>query len=168
VPELLDRLKHDLEARALTSIIVAPLLVLVMAFLGIACFLALRETLPPAIAALVTAGIGIMLIVVLLMVMRLVTSGRRSRPSTHTGSGSAQPPPFGDQFEAMLRDHADPTLASWIRDNPDKAMATTLVLGVAAGYSSSVQRVLLDLYRHYAAAESARRRTDDDSGPPGS
>ena len=157
---LLERLKHDMEARALTAIVVAPVFILVITFLAIACFLALRETLTPPMAAVVTAGVGIMLIVILLLVMRMVTSGRGSRASAHTRSESARSPPLGDQFEAMLQSQADPVLSRWIRDNPDKAMAATLVLGVAAGYSSSVQRVLLDLYRHYAAAETTRRRGD--------
>jgi len=166
MPPLLERLKHDLEARALTSIVVAPVFVLVITFLAIACFLALRETLTPPMAALVTAAAGVMLIVILLLIMRMVTSGGRSGASARTRSESARPPPLGDQFEAMLQDRADPVLSSWIRDNPDKAMAATLVLGVAAGYSSSVQRVLLDLYRHYAAAETTRRRGDAEGTKP--
>jgi len=164
---LLERLKHDLEARALTWIVVAPVFILVITFLAIACFLALQETLTPPMAALVTAAAGIMVIVILLLVMRIVTSGSLSRASAQTGSESARSPPLGDQLEAMLQDRADPVLSRWIRDNPDKAMAATLVLGVAAGYSSSVQRVLLDLYRHYAAAETTRRRGDTKGAEPG-
>lgn len=57
-------------------------------------------------------------------------------------------------------------LKRWVRDNPDRAIAATLLLGVAAGYSGSMQRALLDLYRHYAAAETARRRGDPGSEDP--
>ncbi|NGX15344.1 hypothetical protein [Wenzhouxiangella sp. XN24] len=163
---MLERLKHDMEARALTAIVVAPVFILVITFLAIACFLALQETLAPPMAALVTAAAGIMLIVILLLIMRMVTSSGGSGASTRTPSKSAQPPPLGDQFEAILQERADPVLSNWIRDNPDKAMAATLVLGVAAGYSSSVQKVLLDLYRHYAAAESKRRHTNGEGAKP--
>lgn len=159
---MLERLKQNLEARALTSIVVAPVFFLVLGFLGLACFLALRETLAPAMAALVTAGVGVMLIIVLLLVMRLFTARNRPQSTGKDRSNTDQLPPLGShlgaEFEAMLQDHADPVLANWIRDNPDKAMAATLMLGMAAGYSDSVQRVLLDLYRHYASAETARRR----------
>lgn len=165
---MLERLKQNLEARALTSIIVAPVFFVVIGFLGLACFLALSETLAPAMAALVTAGVGVMLIIVLLLGLRLVTARNRPQSMGKGRSSTDQLPPFsshlGAQFEAMLQDHADPVLANWIRDNPDRAMAATLMLGMAAGYSDSVQRVLLDLYRHYASAESARRRSAPDPG----
>lgn len=165
---MLERLKQNLEARAFTSMVVAPVFVLVIAFLGVACFLALQETLTPAMAALVTAAAGMMLIIMLLLVMRLVIARNKTGPSGDVPSGSAQRIPFDSLVETMLQDHADPVLRRWVQDNPDRAVAATLVLGVAAGYSDSVQRTLLDLYRHYAAAETARRRGDPKSEDPGS
>jgi hypothetical protein len=163
---LLERLKQNLEARAFTSMVVAPVFVLVIAFLGVACFLALQEILAPAMAALVTAAAGAMLIIVLLLVMRLVIARRQSRSSRDAPSGSGQPIHLDALIEGMLQDHADPVLRRGIRDNPDRAMAATLMLGVAAGYSDSVQRALLDLYRHYAAAETARRGADPEPEDP--
>lgn len=163
---MLERLKQYLEARAFTTMVVAPLLVLVIAFLGVACFLALQETLTPAMAALVTAAAGMMLIIVLLLVMRLVIYRKKSRLSGDAQSGSAQQVQLDTLIEAVLQDHADPVLKRWVRDNPDRATAATLLLGVAAGYSGSMQRALMDLYRHYAAAETARRRGDPESEGP--
>lgn len=160
---MLERLKHNLEARAFTAMFVAPVFVLVIAFLGVACFLALQEIVTPAMAALITSAAGIVLIMVLLLVNRLVITRKQSRSSGDTPSGSAQGVRLDALIEAMLQDHADPVLTRWIRDNPDRAMAATVMLGVAAGYSDSVQRALLDLYRHYAAAETARRRSDPGS-----
>ncbi|MEX0915538.1 MAG: hypothetical protein WDZ60_06555, partial [Wenzhouxiangellaceae bacterium] len=64
-----------------------------------------------------------------------------------------------DQIEALLQQHADPVLSDWIRNNPDRAVIATLVLGVAAGYSKSFQKILMDMYSRYSEAET-RRRTD--------
>lgn len=163
---MLERLKQNLETRAFTSMVAAPVFVLVIAFLGVACFLALQEILTPAMAALVTATAGVMLIIVLLLVMRLVIARRQSRSSRDGPSGSGQTVQFDALIEGMLEDHADPLLRRWVRDNPDRAMAATLMLGVAAGYSDSVRRALLDLYRHYAAAETARRGVDPEPEDP--
>lgn len=163
---MLERLKQHLEARAFTTIVVVPVFVLVIAFLGVACFLAVQETLTPATAALVTAAAGIMFIIVFLLIMRLVIYRRQSRLSDDAPSSSAQRVQLDTLIESVLQEHADPVLNRWVRDNPDRAMAATLLLGVAAGYSGSMQRALLDLYRHYAAAETARRRRDPESEDP--
>lgn len=148
---MFTRLKQRLEARAIASLIIVPLVFCVVAFLAIACFLALLEHLGGALSALVTAAAGIVLIALFLLVTRIAT-----RPPSAPAQGRDEFDP-GRTLEALLQEHADPVLSAWIRDNPDRAMVATLLLGVAAGYSDSVRRALLDLYSHYAAAEAQRR-----------
>ena len=78
------------------------------------------------------------------------------REPASTGQRSDTDP--REHIEAFLQAQADPVLSAWIKSNPDKAMVATLLLGVAAGYSESVRRALAELYSHYAAAESERRK----------
>ena len=132
--------------------LVAPLVFCVIAFLAIACFFALRETLAPAMAALVTSAAGVVLIGLFLVLTRIIT---RREPASARQRTDTDP---REHIEAFLQAHADPVLSTWIKNNPDRAMVATLLLGVAAGYSESVRRTLADLYSHYAAAESERRK----------
>ena len=149
---MFTRLKQRLETRAIATMIVAPLVFCVIAFLAIAFFFALRETLTPAMAALVTSAAGVVLVGLFLVLVRFTT--RREPVSTRQRSDTDP----GEHIEAFLQAHADPVLSAWIKNNPDRAMVATLLLGVAAGYSESVRRTLADLYSHYAAAESERRK----------
>ena len=148
---MFTRLKQRLETRAIATMIVAPLVFCVIAFLAIAFFFALRETLTPAMAALVTSAAGVVLVGLFLVLVRFTT--RREPVSTRQRSDTDP----GEHIEAFLQAHADPVLSAWIKNNPDRAMVATLLLGVAAGYSESVRRALADLYSQYAAAESERR-----------
>lgn len=148
---MFKRLKNRLERRAIASAIIFPVALTVVAFLGLSCYLALLKSLSPALSALVTAAAGIVVIAVILLIARLTAGEARQR----------RPPPreLPEKIEEMLQEHADPYISDWVRNNPDRAAIVTLVLGVAAGYSKSFQRSLLDMYNRYADTE-ARRRTD--------
>ncbi|MDZ7781436.1 MAG: hypothetical protein U5K56_00285 [Halioglobus sp.] len=67
-----------------------------------------------------------------------------------------------DQIEQLLQEHADPVISEWVRSNPGRAAIATLLLGVAAGYSESFQKVLLDMYSRYAETETRRRTSKHD------
>lgn len=151
---MIQKLKQRAETGALVMVLVIPLALCVFAFLGVAGYFAFRESLPPDLAALVTAAAGIVLIAVILIIAKLVHLARGTRSSS---SPSAKDFELGDEMEAFLRDHADPVLSDWVRGNPDKAALTTLALGVAAGYSGRFRSVLLDVYERYAESEQVRR-----------
>ncbi|MFU8821687.1 MAG: hypothetical protein ACNA8G_09025 [Gammaproteobacteria bacterium] len=153
---MFTRLKQRLETRAIATMIVAPLVLCVIAFLAIAFFFTLRETLSPAMAALVTSAAGVVLIALFLVLVKLTNRREAASPRPHRGTDP------GEHIEAFLQAHADPVLSEWIKNNPDRAMVATLLLGVAAGYSKSVRRALADLYSHYAAAEAERRKGSED------
>jgi len=152
---MLQRLKRRVEAGALVTALVVPLSLCVFAFLGVACYFAFRASLPPALAALVTAAAGIVLIALILVIARIASRTRdrdRRRPVED----------LGDDLESLLDRHADPALAGWVRRNPDRAAVVTLVLGIGAGYSDQFRRALLDLYARYAESEAVRRERGRD------
>lgn len=153
---MFQRLKKKAETGAITALIVIPLVVCVIAFLALACYFSLLSMLSPALAALVTAAAGIVLVAFVLLIARI------SAPSSGK-SPRKEPLDAGEEFENFLRKHADPVLTQWVREHPDKAALTTLLLGVAAGYSQAVRRVLLDTYLRRAESEDRRRgtRVDD-------
>jgi len=148
---MLTRLKKRLEAGVLVTAIIVPVSLCVFAFLALACYLALLESLPPALAALVTAAAGIVLIALVVLIAKIADPARK-----RTARRSA-PASDRDEFERFLREHADPVLARWIQDNPEKAAFATLGLGIAAGYSEPFRRVLSDLYIRYSESEAVRR-----------
>lgn len=150
---MLTRIKKRMETGVLVAAIVVPVSLCVFAFLGIACYFALLETLPPAQAALVTAACGVIVIALVLVIARIAAaSGTRRRTAARRRDEVA-----GEDFEQFLREHADPVLARWIQDNPEKAALATLGLGIAAGYSEQFRRVLFDLYARYSESETVRR-----------
>lgn len=153
---MIRKLKRRAETGALVLALLIPLALCVFAFLGAAGYFTFRESLPPNLAAVVTAACGIVLMALVLVIAKLANaaSGRSGSSSKHRGDDGFE---LGDELESYLRDHADPVLTDWIRGNPDKAALTTLALGVAAGYSSEFRRILLDMYARYAASEAARR-----------
>lgn len=152
---MIGKIKQRAEIGVLTAALVIPLGLCVVAFLGVSLYFTLRESLPPNLSALVTAASGIVLIAVTVIIGKLsnirLNRSRRSQPKVSEGLELA------DELESYLRDHADPVLTDWIRDNPDRAALITLALGVGAGYSSQFRRVLMDAYARYAESESARR-----------
>ncbi|MDT8408130.1 MAG: hypothetical protein RQ741_00895 [Wenzhouxiangellaceae bacterium] len=155
---MLSRLKQNLETRAVAYVVLLPLVFCVVAFLGVACYFALRESaFSPAQAALVTAAAGIVLMALILLVTKLATQ-RKAPPARVQGSDP------GEMLEQFLREHADPVLTGWVRNNPDKAAIASLLLGISAGYSDTVRQVLMDMYGRYVEAESRRRAHDRDPG----
>ncbi|GGD55622.1 DUF1418 family protein [Lacimicrobium alkaliphilum] len=154
---MLKRFKKKLETQAVASVIIIPMIFFVIAFLALACYLSLRETLSPPLAALVTAAAGIVVIAIVQVLARF--SYRRStiRRAPQRTSEPEQ------DFEKLLLEHADPVLAKWIGDNPDKAAITTLLLGVAAGYSEAVRQALMDMYIRYSEAETQRRNDNEEN-----
>lgn len=153
---MFTRLKQRLEMRFIATMIVAPLVFCVVAFLALALFFTLRETLTPAMAALVTSAAGVVLIALFLVLARIAS---RREPARFRKGSDTDP---GEYIEAFLQAHSDPALSAWIKSHPDRAMVATVLLGVAAGYSESVRRVLADLYSHYVAAETERRKGSAD------
>ncbi|MDZ7790875.1 MAG: hypothetical protein U5L08_10365 [Xanthomonadales bacterium] len=151
---MLTKIKKRVETGVWVAAIVVPLTLCVFAFLGIACYFALLEVLPPALAALVTAAAGIVVIALVLVIARI--SGAPGKPS-RARHESRESDAYGEEFEKLLREHADPVLARWIQDNPNKAAIATLALGVAAGYSEQFRRVAFDFYARYSESEEARR-----------
>jgi hypothetical protein len=158
---MIKRIKQRAETGLLTLALVIPLALCVFAFLGAAGYFTFRESLPPNLAALVTAACGIVLIALTLVIAKLARWVQRREQSTSFDSGSGFE--LGGEIESYLRDHADPVLSGWIRDHPDKAALATLALGVAAGYSGQFRRLLMDAYSRYAESESARRSGTDRS-----
>lgn len=152
---MLKKLKKRAGTGVLVTALVAPLAFCVFGFLGLACYFAFREMLPPELAALVTAACGIVLIALILVVARIANIDRGT--SSRAKSRHVE---IGDDFEELLREHADPVLSEWIRDNPNRAAVTTLLLGIAAGYSDQFRYVLMDLYSRYAESEVSRRSRD--------
>ncbi|NBD96265.1 MAG: hypothetical protein GVY11_07315 [Gammaproteobacteria bacterium] len=149
---MLKKLKRRVETGALVTALVIPLALCVFAFLGLAGYFAFRESLPPDLAALVTAACGIVLIALILIIARIAGSGSGS--TTRRSNDEVE---LGEDLEDFLRDHMDPVMSDWIRNNPDKAAITTLALGIAAGYSDQFRRVLMDLYARYSESEAVRR-----------
>lgn len=152
---MLKQLKKRAETGVLVAALVAPLAFCVFGFLGLAGYFAFRKTLPPELAALVTAACGIVLIALILVVARIANIDRGT--SSRSKSRHVE---IGDDFEEFLREHADPVLSDWIRNNPNRAAVTTLMLGIAAGYSDQFRHVLMDLYSRYAESEASRRSSD--------
>ena len=95
---MLKKLKKRLETGVLVTALVVPLALCVFAFLGLACYFAFRDILPPELAALVTAACGIVLIALILVIARIANAGRGSSPR-HRGES----PEFREDFEDFLR-----------------------------------------------------------------
>lgn len=145
---------RHLGSRAAAYGAAAVLGVCAVAFLAFAGYLQLEKILTPPAAALVT---GIVLLALALLVVLLsrrsgVRRGHRRRPDSDPVDG----------LEAMLDERVDPVLSRWLRRHPERAVVATLLLGVGAGYSRSVRRVLQDVYNQYVETESERRDPDRD------
>jgi hypothetical protein len=152
---MLKRIKQRAETGLLTLALVIPLAFCVFAFLSVATYFTFRESLPPNLAALVTAACGIVLIALTLVTVKLARFAQRQKQPAPPEAASGFE--LGAEIEDYLRDHADPALSAWIERHPDRAALVTLGLGVAAGYSGGFRRVLMDAYARYAESEAARR-----------
>lgn len=142
------RYRDALGLRA-AAVVCAGLLALCMfAFLALSGYFALLRVVDSVYAALMVAGGCLLMAMAILLVARTITSRKHeSRTGMHPT----------EAFEDFLEDGVDPVMGAWIRRHPDAAAAVTLALGIAAGYSGSVRRILQDLYVHYADSETERR-----------
>lgn len=154
---MLHSIKKRLEERALVAALVLPLALCVFAFLSVASYFAFRKILPPDLAALATAGCGLLLIVLILAGSRLIqashspASSRREAGYRHGKAG------IGDELEDYLGSHMDSALGDWVRDNPGKASMASFAVGIAAGYSKQFLRILTDLQADHPEPGSKRR-----------
>lgn len=141
--------RHRLQSRFVAGIAVAIIGVFVVGFASLAAFLALRVHVSPVLAALLVAGALLVLALVILLAANLAARPRRTRASQHDSNPM-------DALEAALKSHTDPALSDLIRRHPDKAAATMLLLGIAAGYSRSVRRMVHDFSEYLAELDERR------------
>lgn len=128
-----------------------------IAFLAFAAYLQLADALEPPIAALVTGGVLLLLALLLVLVFRMSS---RHGPGRRPGRRRADHPMEG--VEQVLEESVDPVLSRWLRRHPQRAALAMLLLGVGAGYSRSIRRVVQDLYNQYAETEKERRNSSRD------
>jgi len=150
------RWTQRIQTRVVALVVAGLLATCMVAFLALAGYLALLDAVRPVYAALITAGALLLTALIVLLAARVATARRGGRRRRRR---RADANPL-DGLEEILEDHADPVLGDWVRRHPDRAAMVTVLLGVAAGYSSSVRRALQDLYNHYAESETRRRDRD--------
>lgn len=157
---MLARLKMQLNTRAVASLIIAPLVFWVVAFLAAGSYLAFAPLVPPAWAALLTALLGVVLIVITL----LITHARTQRKGPFSPSKESRTPKDlpEHKLEALLQAQADPMLRAWVKESPQQALLTAALVGAAAGYNESVQKALLDMYYRYMAAATPPPEDEED------
>ena len=169
---MLSRLKKRLETGILVAALVLPLTLCVFLFLGLAVYLSLRETLPPDLAALVTAACGVLMIALILVLARLVSAAPRNAGSRSRGSGAGSTAPGAGTsgaetptgaVEHELREQLDPLLGEWVRKYPARTALATLALGIAAGYSRPIRTLLMDTASRYSESEAVRRSQQESS-----
>lgn len=141
--------RHRLQSRFVAGIAVAIIGVFVVGFASLAAFLALRVHVSPVLAALLVAGALLVLALVILLAANLATRPRRTRASQRDSDPM-------DALEAALKSHTDPALSDLIRRHPDKAAATMLLLGIAAGYSRTVRHMVHDFSEYLAELDERR------------
>ncbi len=133
--------RDKIQIRTLAYTSIAVLSVCAIVFFGIAGYFVLTEYHSPAMAALLTA-MGFLLVALAVFIAARLITRRRNK------NRSRRPQP-ADELEAALAASIEPVIGDWIRRNPGSATAVGLLLGVAAGYSDSVRRVLQDAYKRY-------------------
>ena len=146
-----------IQTRAVALAMAGLLGTFMLAFLALAGYLALQQVVQPVLAALIIAAVLLLVALLVWLVTHLITRRRSYKRRRHIGEADLNP---FDGLEETLERCADPVLRDWVRRHPDRAAAMTVLLGIAAGYSGSVRRVLQDLYNHYAEAEGRRRSGD--------
>lgn len=144
----LMRQMRRIQVRVIAVLIAAVLCICATLFLALATYLALRETMSSIWAALATASL---LVALLGWLVTWSLSRRRSRDRR-------EPTDLRDMLEEALQSNADPMLSEWARHNPDRAVIASALLGVAAGYSAPVRRLMRDLYCPAADREDRRRK----------
>lgn len=118
-------------------------------YLSLAAYLYLAYTMPAYQAALVT-GIALLGVTIAAVGITWWATSRRRRRRRHR-------PAAPESLEELLGARMDPILRDWIGRHPEGAAAGTLLLGIAAGYSRSVRRVLRDLLDEFTESERRRR-----------
>jgi hypothetical protein len=151
---MLMRQKRRIQVRVFAVFIVAVLCMCATLFLALATYLALRETMSSIWAALATAAASL-LVALLGWLVAWHLSRRRSRDRR-------EPADPRDMLEEALQSYADPMLSEWARRNPDRAVVASALLGVAAGYSAPVRRLMRDLYCPTADQENRRGKREPD------
>ncbi len=131
---------RELRIRGIAAALAAVFLVWALSFLVFAGYLVLLEYLEPQWAAL-AIGSACLLVAGLILVIARRVAGRvaASEPAD-------QDNPV-DAIEGLLQSAVDDALVgAWVRRHPDATAAASLLLGVAAGYSRAVRRVLQDIW----------------------
>lgn len=148
------RQKRRLQIRLIVVFIAAVLCMCAMLFLALATYLALQQTMSGTQAALATAAASLL---VALLGWLITWSLLRKRPR-----GRCRPGDPRDMLEEALQSYADPMLREWARHNPDRAVIASALLGIAAGYSAPVRRLMRDLYGPTAARDGGRGKQGQD------
>lgn len=142
---------RELRIRAIAAALAVLFFVCALAFLVFAGYLVLLEHLDPQWAALATGSACLLVAGLILVIARRVV--RRVAAAEPTGQGNP-----ADAIEGLLESAVnDALIGGWIRRHPDAAAAASLLLGVAAGYSRAVRRVLQDIWT---------QRTEDGRAAP--
>src|SRR5690606_2277934 len=129
-----------------TAVVLA---VCAVVYFTLSLYLYLSWTMSAHRAALITGSALVLVILVVLAAAYWFTRRRRGR--------GRRPRDPDDSLEYLLEGRLDPLLRDWIGSHPKGAATGTLLLGIAAGYSRSVRRILQDLYEEAAEAERRRR-----------
>jgi ABC-type nickel/cobalt efflux system permease component RcnA len=143
------RQKRSLYVRLVAIFIAALLCTCAAIFLAFAAYLTLQESMTAMQAALVTAAACLLLALMVWLLMRWVLRRRGRRQA-----GDPR-----DMLEDALQSYADPMLREWARHHPDRALIVSVLLGIAAGYSAPVRRLMRDLYGQLADRERPRSKS---------
>ncbi len=146
------RASRRIRIRAFAWCLAVVLAVCAAVFLSLALYLHLARHMTPSLAALVTGAALLALTTIVLASSYWITSRRGNRRRRRADNI--------DGLEELLESHIDPLLRGWIDRHPEGAAASTLLLGIAAGYSRSVRRLLQEFYDNYAETERRRREND--------
>lgn len=142
---------RELRIRAIAAAFAALFFLCALAFLVLAGYLILLEHLDPHWAALATGSTCLLLAGLILVIARRAV--RRVVAAEPAGQGNP-----ADAIEGLLQSAVDDALVgAWVRRHPDATAAASLLLGVAAGYSRAVRRVLQDIWT---------QRTEDGRAAP--
>jgi hypothetical protein len=126
-------------AIAIAALLTATVVVIIaIGFLGFAVYLALLEHLSPPSAALVTAGVALLLAGLIILLGRAIGAlvRRRARRSGSGGWAGALGSLLGEEFAARAAAH------------PHSTVVASLLSGFAVGASPDLRHLLRDLFVH--------------------
>jgi hypothetical protein len=139
--------------RAIVWGIAVVFAVCAVVFLALAGYLSLSTVMQPHFAALTTGATLLVLAAAALLITYWLTAKSKARARRQQRAESI------DQLEEILMSQVDPHLRGWITRHPEGAAASTLVLGIIAGYSRTARRMLQEFYENYAETERERRES---------